>query len=586
MRRQENSLYWLIVCGCILLIGARVMAAPGGQIIDPFQELVFDTRADIELLAEQVFGGPNRPPGWTGNVSVESPSVVADLWVDNELLADQVFGTGVRPPDWFGATVINAPTLVRNVRHDLEATANAVYEVGVRPAEWRGSPTPYVVCSRITQNLLSMFSQFYNLQPETPESALNYCGTLEAEFEDDVLEIIFTAPDERGVQLVPADLIIGVRADLDRLTDQLLPTRPDGYIGERERGSETYYADILLDLETIANATIGAGVRPPGWAAAIPNNSGQAYLLLRRNLELLADATVGIGTRPGEWQGVSALDRCEVNVRGLVTLARINYQFTFDQIDVNAPDYCVQVYNLVNGFVENPPVLDVAEEDAEVRRFTAESDYAFSYLDVAATQYMGTMPPGISFRAVYRNYGESTMMFVTGQDFALYIDRRFTTMAETVFRSLPTFNGAEPVAFCEAYWCNGPGPTPTPTGSGPLLQVLFNTTPVAPPDTTQLQTQKQLIPWNYIRVTYVSDNAATRTAQVALELCAQPADATLTCEPANFVFDNSTGTNKPVISQFNGLSVFEFRYGYTQNLVIEAETRYATDIWISDPTIR
>ena len=31
---------------------------------------------------------------------------------------------------------------------------------------------------------------------------------------------------------------------------------------------------------------------------------------------------------------------------------------------------------------------------------------------------------------------------------------------------------------------------------------------------------------------------------------------------------------------------FEFRYGYSTNLVIESDTMYSQDVWISDPTIR
>src|SRR5690606_28271824 len=134
--------------------------------------------------------------------------------------------------------------------------------------------------------------------------------------------------------------------------------------------------------------------------------------------------------------------------------------------------------------------------------------------------------------------------------------------------------------------CNGPGPTPTPTGSGPLIQVLLQTTPQATPNPAELETTKQLVSWNYIRVTYVQDNVAARTAQVALEICVQPAQNATACEPVISVFDQQTNTNKPVISTYNGLNVYEFRYGYTTNVVIEGETRYSNDVWISDPTIR
>jgi hypothetical protein len=177
-------------------------------------------------------------------------------------------------------------------------------------------------------------------------------------------------------------------------------------------------------------------------------------------------------------------------------------------------------------------------------------------------------------------------MFVQGDNFALYIDMRFTTLSETTFRSLPTLNGVDPLSFCDALWCNGPGPTPTPTGSGPLLSILVNSTPVSTPDTGAIAASKQLVSWNYVRVTYVFDNLTTHTAQVALEVCAQPAQNATACEPVTSVFDNNTNTEKPVLSQFNGLNVYEFPYGYIANLVIQGDTRYSTDVWISDPTIR
>jgi hypothetical protein len=85
-------------------------------------------------------------------------------------------------------------------------------------------------------------------------------------------------------------------------------------------------------------------------------------------------------------------------------------------------------------------------------------------------------------------------------------------------------------------------------------------------------------------VTYITDNAANRTAQVALEICSEP--ALINCEPVTRVFDNAIGAQKPVLSQLNGLNVFEFAYGYTANLLIESATLTSPDVWISDPSIR
>ena len=90
----------------LTLLGLHGFAAPFEQDgSDVFQRTVFDTRNDLELLADQVLGANTRPQGWTGNISVDSLSFVADVWLDNELLADAVFGEGVRPPAWIGVTV-------------------------------------------------------------------------------------------------------------------------------------------------------------------------------------------------------------------------------------------------------------------------------------------------------------------------------------------------------------------------------------------------------------------------------------------------------------------------------------------------
>ena len=133
------------------------------------------------------------------------------------------------------------------------------------------------------------------------------------------------------------------------------------------------------------------------------------------------------------------------------------------------------------------------------------------------------------------------MMFVQGDNFALYVDMRFTSLPETTFRSLPTLQGVDPLAYCDARWCNGPGPTPTPTGSGPLLSVLVGSTPVATPNVGVLAASKQLVSWNQVRVTYVFDNLQTHTAQVALEVCAQAAQNATACEPVISIFDNNVG---------------------------------------------
>lgn len=548
------------------------------------EEFMFDVRVDLDLLADAVFTEGVRPEAWIGNFELGSATFVIDTWFDAELLADEVLGIGIRPDDWQGADVPIATTIARNVRYDIEYLADEALGIGVRPEGWRGAP-PILRCERTIQNVVEMLSRFYRINPQTPQSAINYCAAIQAELEDEMVNIVFGTPQRNQPAFDPLDGLAAVRGDLERTADELLGlnTRPVGYVGNRDRGSMTLIGDLFIDINLLADDQLGQGVRPDGWIGVVSTVPAVSYLNLRHDVELLTDVTLGYNVRPNGWQGVNTLERCMPLVRTLAYLDEQNYGVSFIELDPAAPDYCEQLTDAVNAVVENPPVLDVAEVD---NRYTGASNYAFTYLDIGAHQYMGIMPGGTQFRAVYRNYGESNMMFVSGTDFALYVDRRFTNVEETVFNSLPTVENVSPITYCDAYWCNGPGPTPTPTGSGPLLEIILQTTPVSPPSQAELEITKQMVTWNYVRVTYVQDNLAARTAQVTIELCSVPVEAATTCEPVTAVFDTSSGTAKPVLSVFNGLNVYEFSYGYITNVVMESNTRFANDVWISDPTIR
>lgn len=575
---------------CVLLIVALALAMPAvaqqatqlDLLID--QDFMFDVRADLETLADQVFGAEIRPNGWRGTFDLASPSMAPDLWYDSELIADGVFGPGVRPADWLGATTVSQAALVRNARHDLELAATEALGTTARPETWRGAAAIFR-CDRTLQNLVIVLGNFYRIIPQTAESALNYCAALQAEIEDELVNLLFGTPDANGVLINVTDLLGSVRGDLERTVDELLGlnTRPPGYVGNRDATTPSFVGDLYLDLGSMADLQFGQGVRPTGWIGVISTSAGANYLVMRHDVELFTDSTLGFGVRPTGWQGVNPLERCEPQTLHLVTLVRQNYEITFAELDPTLPDFCAQIEVAANAVVEKPPVIDAVEAE---ERFNATSNYAFAYLDVAALEYMGIMPGGTPFRAIYRNFGASNMMFVAGADFALYVDRRFTTLPETIFNSLQTLEGVDPITYCDARWCNGPGPTPTPTGSGPLENLLFSSTPQPTPNAAALQTTKQLVSWNYVRVTYIQDNPSTRTAQVTLELCQQPAQTSVACEPAVTVFNTQTSAFVPPVGQFNSLNVYELPYGYNTNVVIEAQNFFANDVWISDPTIR
>ncbi len=328
-----------------------------GRAEQSFEQLVFDARADLELLADQVLSTGVRPPEWSNNTDLNSPTVVSDLWFDNELLANAIFGPDTRPPNWIGATVPVNEILARNVRHDLEISADEVFGRGERPPEWRGA-AKILTCDRSLQNVLTVLDKYYNTHITTPESALNYCQTATSDIEDNLINIVFGTPDQNGNLPDPISLLSAVRGDLERLADELLGlnTRPERYIGTRDVTEPNFAGDVRLDLELLADDRLGVGNRPLGWIGGTSNSPATSYLNLRHDLELLADATLGINKRPTGWQGVNPIERCDPITRSLAFLDQQSFaDFTVASIDPNALDYCAQVSSAVNDIVENPP---------------------------------------------------------------------------------------------------------------------------------------------------------------------------------------------------------------------------------------
>jgi hypothetical protein len=574
----------VIAAGLLALVGAVMVWAAPSQQASLFELFILEARSDLELLADTVRGEDNRPESWTFNTDLQSGTVVVDLWFDNEQLADEIFGVGQRPPDWFGATTNDPQLLARNVRHDMELSADNVFSTRQRPEAWHGAP-PIYTCNRTLQNLVRLLDQFHNTRPTTSLAVIDYCAAVSHEIEESMLQVVFEAAPEAELP----ELVLALRGDLERLANELLGVnqRTSGWIGNIEEGSPTLAADIAADLELLADEALGSQVRPEEWNRFTPTSVALAYRNLRFNLELLADLSMGVGIRPHGWQGEDPLSRCDTIQQGLIFVVQRRYGFVVDEALTISPDFCDLAAFTANSIAENPPVLAFEDDEiAEVSRYLAESVWAFTYMDVAALDYMGIMPQGTVFRAWYRNFAESNMMFVSGDDFALFIDRRWTTMPEEVFASLPTLDGVRPLTFCDARWCNGPGPTPTPTGSGALMALVFEATPPATISAEEVGRVegKLQVSWNNIRVTYLLDRPETGTVQVALEICAEPQQ--IACEPVVSVFDNATGTFKPVLSQYNGLNVYEFRYGFNDQVVVEGTTRVTSAIFLSDPTIR
>ncbi len=583
----------LLTIICVFVGTAMVWASPKQQ-ANLFELFILQARNDLEIMANQQLGEGVRPDSWTFNFDLLTDTFVADLWYDNEILAEAIFGAGQRPQEWFGATTFDPFLLSRNIRHDLELSADVVFGgVDARPPNWNGAQSIYR-CTRTTQNLVRYIEALYDALPTTLDSVVNYCETLRFEIEGDLVRVALSPVEGLDFGSIQ-DQIIATRGDLERTANEVLGVneRPIAWAGYEE-DTPTLFQDLANDIEQLANIIYQGAFRPVGWGRNIPDSAAISFFNLRYNLETMTNEALGDGERPFNWQGTDPLFRCEPLTQALIYIMSDLFGFRPDREigERTTDEYCLAVNLQVNNYADNPPTTEFREliDDPRDRVFSGEAEFAWAFLDVGALQYMGAMPPGTRFRAWYRNFQESTMMYVTGldQDFGVFIDRRFTDLDPDVFVRLPTLDGVRPLTYCNAPWCNGPGPTPTPRG-GSAVERLVQGAGTAVPDVQTVdeireETGRTQVSWNHIRVTYLLDRPDVGAVQVALEICFETSQ--INCEPVTAVLDQSLGIFKPVVGVFNGLNVYEVRYGYSTDVVVEGALLISPDVWISDPTLR
>ena len=157
----------------------------------------------------------------------------------------------------------------------------------------------------------------------------------------------------------------------------------------------------------------------------------------------------GTGTPPAE------SPTCSRTVNNLVALLVRDYQFKPESKPEDA-DYCAKLEDEANTFAEKQ-ISGTSGEGIE-----GASNGAFAYLDAGAKQYVGTMPKGTTFTAIARNATVgSQMLYVTGDNFAVFVDYAFTTILPADAQKLPDVETVEVKPFCSQDWCRNPGPPPT-----------------------------------------------------------------------------------------------------------------------------
>ena len=121
--------------------------------------LLLRVRADLELLAEQIYGFAERPLGWTGTIDATNSQLALLIRYDLELLAASRLGVDPRPEGWFGGVVSVPLAFARDIRHDLELLAdNIMGTATIRPAGWQGDD-PLMRCDRTTQALITVLNR-------------------------------------------------------------------------------------------------------------------------------------------------------------------------------------------------------------------------------------------------------------------------------------------------------------------------------------------------------------------------------------------------------------------------------------------
>jgi hypothetical protein len=164
------------------------------------------------------------------------------------------------------------------------------------------------------------------------------------------------------------------------------------------------------------------------------------------------------------WWATRLLDAftfCDTATQGLVLLLQSYYRFEIPSISAATQEgFCASLATAANSYAETAPERATEEELAGLvgasGKPIGQSDFAFAYLDVGALQFMGIMPRGIEFEAWYRNFGDSTMMYVVGENFAVYISYEWTTSREHS-TACPT-RRRHPKRTASPEWCAGPAP--------------------------------------------------------------------------------------------------------------------------------
>ncbi|MDX2163757.1 MAG: hypothetical protein SF162_20745 [bacterium] len=268
-----------------------------------------------------------------------------------------------------------------------------------------------------------------------------------------------TGSGEPALDPVAAPILTAARQDLEILaTDRLgSPDRPEAWRGVTDTTQPQYPIFLRLDLELLADTLLGAGERPDEWTGLIQSVPFAIARDIRHDLELLADAAIGASTlRPGGWTGDDPIYRCGRAGQNLLFVLERLYAFSFT-VDYSQPNYCDQIENAVNGYVELTLIQPQGGAEAAANAaqpYQVETSFVIGFADINAAQRYGIIPAGTGFTPVGRSGNEfSNMMLITGTNFQVYTDYTYTPVTTEAFEALTVIDPATAPVNCTADWC-------------------------------------------------------------------------------------------------------------------------------------
>ena len=176
-----------------------------------------------------------------------------------------------------------------------------------------------------------------------------------------ILGVTLVRPDAGTVLAAPPSqvdavgaLLIAARSDLELLANQVIgdSMRPVGWTNAFDLADPSFVINLRLDLEILAGNRLGETQRPAGWFGAAQGAPRTVARDVRHDLELLADALLGPGQRPPIWIGADPVMSCDRELQaGIEWLRRTNAVFKLSDFPAG-PDYCAQVWEETNLFIE------------------------------------------------------------------------------------------------------------------------------------------------------------------------------------------------------------------------------------------